>query len=143
MQVEISSVRPERIMELKDEGNKAFGRADYGGAVAKYRDGLGLAERYGKDTEGSLPYKMEIGKSPDLEDGAMYLQDFSRLKAVLLNNLASCMFYQDMLDQADQFNDMALMEDPDYGKVHYRKCTILEKRGQYSRAMDLAKHSAE
>ena len=97
-----------------------------------------LAGVYGKETEGALPCRMEIGESPELEDGAMYLQDFSRLKAVLLNNLASCCFCQNYIDQADQFNDMALMEDPDYGRAHYRKCTILEKRGHYAQALSLA-----
>ena len=86
---------------------------------------------------------MEIGESPELEDGMMYLQDFTRLKAVLLNNLSSCCFNQDLLSQADTFNDMALMEDPDYGKAYYRKCMILQKKGFFSQALELAIHSAQ
>ena len=73
MQDGISSVRPERMYELKDDGNKAFSKADYKGAVLKYRDALGLAETYGNETEGILPYRMEIGKDPEVKDGAMYV----------------------------------------------------------------------
>ena len=36
------------------------------------------------------------------------------------------------------FNDMALVEDPDYARAHYRKCTILEKKGEFKRAVELA-----
>ena len=34
---------------------------------------------------------------------------------------------------------MALIEDPDYARAHYRKCTILDVRGEYKRAYELAK----
>ena len=73
-----------------------------------------------------LPMKREIGESPKLEENIMYLQDFQRLKATFFNNLSSCLFNQNRIDQADKFNDMALMEDPGYARAHFRKCTILE-----------------
>ena len=71
----------------------------------------------------------------------MYQQDFNRLKATLLNNIASSFFNEGYVDQADKFNDMALMEDPDYGRAHYRKCLILEQRGEYSQATALAEYA--
>ena len=36
---------------------------------------------------------------------------------------------------------MALMEDPDYGRAHFRKVAILDKKGEYSAALNLAKGS--
>ena len=36
---------------------------------------------------------------------------------------------------------MALMEDPDYGRAHFRKVAILEKKGEYAAALNLAKYS--
>ena len=71
----------------------------------------------------------------------MFHQDFTRLKAILFNNLSTCLFSLGNMQQADKFNDMALMEDPDYGRAHYRKVAILEKKGEYSAALNLAKHS--
>ena len=71
----------------------------------------------------------------------MYHQDFNRLKATLLNNIASCFFNEGFIDQADKFNDRALMDDPDYARAHYRKCTILEHRGDYSQAISLAEYA--
>ncbi len=76
-----------------------------------------------------LPYKQEIGESPKLDEGIIYYQDFSRIKAVLYNNISTCFFKMGDLNQSDMFNDKALMEDPDYGKAHYRKCKILQKKG--------------
>ena len=61
-----------------------------------------------------------------------------RLKAVLLNNLASCFFNEGFIDQADKFNDMALIEDPEYARAHYRKCTILAHKGDIKRAIMVA-----
>ena len=55
-----------------------------------------------------------------------------------LNNLSSCFFNEGFLDQADKFNDMALTEDPDYAKAHYRKCTILAEKGDIKRAIMVA-----
>ena len=62
---------------------------------------------------------------------------------MLLNNLASCFFCKGLIDEADKFNDMALMEDPGYARAHFRKCTILEKKGQYSIALGIAEASLE
>ena len=33
------------------------------------------------------------------------------------------------------------MEDPDYGRAHYRKCLILEHRGDYAAGLNLAEFS--
>ena len=68
----------------------------------------------------------------------MYNQEFYRLKATYLNNLASCFFSVDEIEESDKFNDMALMEDPSYAKGYYRKCLILEAKGQYSGAINVA-----
>ena len=38
---------------------------------------------------------------------------------------------------------MALMEDPGYGMAHFRKCTILEARCEYSQALNLAQGSID
>ena len=35
------------------------------------------------------------------------------------------------MDKADNFNDKALMEDPDYAKALMRKIMIMEKKGDY------------
>ena len=127
-----TKVRPERINELKDFGNRLYGQANYGKAITAYKQAFEWAEKFERENEGTLPFKLEIGDSPALKDGLMYQQDFNRLKATLLNNIASCFFNEGFIDQADKFNDKALMEDPDYARAHYRKCTILEQRGEYT-----------
>ena len=46
---------------------------------------------------------------------------------MLLNNIAACFSHMPgQLAQAEYFNDMALMEDPDYAKAMLRKVLILE-----------------
>ena len=62
---------------------------------------------------------------------------------MLLNNLSSCFYCKGVIDEADKFNDMALMEDPGYGRAHFRKCTILEKKGQYQVALGIAEQCLE
>ena len=73
----------------------------------------------------------------------MYYQEFFRLKATFLNNLASCFFSMQKIEDADKFNDMALMEDPAYAKAHYRKCLILEAKGHFSGALNIAEGCLE
>ena len=41
-----STIRPEAIIELKDEANRAFASGDYGKAVRLYKRGLEHAEQY-------------------------------------------------------------------------------------------------
>ena len=90
-----------------------------------------------------LPNRKEFGESEKLQKGGMYHQDFYRLKATLLNNMSSCFFSLKEITEAEKFNDLALMEDPAYGKAHYRKCLILEARGQYSGAINIAQGCIE
>ena len=52
--------------------------------------------------------------------------------------MAACFLRLNKVLEADKHCDMAIMEDPDYGKATYRKCQILQKRGDYTRAKDLA-----
>jgi hypothetical protein len=40
--------------------------------------------------------------------------------------------------QSDKFNDMSLMEDPDYAKALLRKILILEKKGEYEGGHNMA-----
>ena len=79
-----------------------------------------------------MPYKTDFGKPHELEEGSIYYQDFCRLKAVLNNNVAASWFNLNNIDEADSFNNQALIEDPDYCKALHRKCLILQKQGQYS-----------
>ena len=126
-----NKTRPERIVELKDFGNRLYAQSNYGKAITAYKQAFEFAEKFGRENEGCLPFKLEIGESPALKDGLLYYQDFNRLRATLLNNIASCFFNEGFIDQSDKFNDKALMEDPDYARAHFRKCTILESRGEY------------
>jgi len=61
----------------------------------------------------------------------IYAQDLSRMKAMLLNNIATCHFHMNNLPKAELHNEMALMEEPDYAKALLRKVYILEKKGEY------------
>jgi hypothetical protein len=61
----------------------------------------------------------------------MFHQDFVRLKAILNNNISMCYFNMNQIPKSVQYNDHALMEDPDYAKALYRKVLILEKQGQF------------
>ena len=76
-----------------------------------------------------MPFKHEFGESPKLKDGLMYLQDFSRLKAILFNNVATCYFNMDEIVKSEQFNDLSTVEDPDYAKGMLRKILIMERKG--------------
>ena len=66
-------VTPEQLVELKNEGNLAFGKGDYNRAIAYYKQGLQSVEAYRLQTEGTLPYWHDIGASPELGKGMMYL----------------------------------------------------------------------
>ena len=60
------------------------------------------------------------------------------MKAMLLNNIATCYFHLNLLTEAEYSNDMALMEDPDYAKAMLRKVYILQKKGDYKEACSIA-----
>ncbi len=69
----------------------------------------------------------------------IFAQDLSRMKAMLLNNIATCFFHiGGDLTKAEYFNDLALMEDPDYAKAMLRKVYILQKKGDYKEACSIA-----
>ena len=48
------------------------------------------------------------------------------MKAVLNNNIAACYCKLADYSRADKFNNLALIEDPEYAKAFYCKCIILE-----------------
>ena len=68
----------------------------------------------------------------------MYAQDFELLKAQLTNNISACFFKMDNLQEADNWNNQALIECPDYAKAIYRKCLIQEANGDYSQSIKMA-----
>ena len=73
----------------------------------------------------------------------MYKQDFERLKAQFCNNMAAC--YQKMgdIEQADTYNNWALVECPDYAKALHRKCLIHEAKREYTMAVKIAEFCAK
>ena len=93
-----SAVKPHQIEDLKQAGNEAFGKQDFGKAITYYRQALRLAERFWDDCSERMPFRMEIGECPEPGEGLMYRQDFHRLKAILLNNISSCFFCQKRVD---------------------------------------------
>ena len=60
------------------------------------------------------------------------------MKAMLLNNISTSYFHLGQLPKAEQYNDLALMEEPDYAKALLRKALILEKRGECRQAHSIA-----
>ena len=69
----------------------------------------------------------------------IFAQDLSRMKAMLLNNISTSFFHMEgKLTESEYFNDMALMEDPDYAKAMLRKVLILQKKGDYKEAHSIA-----
>ena len=102
-----------------------------------------LARQFNIDTDGILPQRYEIAETQALEDGLMYYQDFKRLYAVILNNISTIHFKKGAIKDADYWNDMSISEDPDYGKATYRKCTILQKTGDYTRAAELCEYAIQ
>ena len=68
----------------------------------------------------------------------IYAQDLSRMKAMLYNNIATCLFHMNDLAKAELNNEMALIEEPDYAKALLRKVLILERKGEYSQAVSIA-----
>ena len=64
------------------------------------------------------------------------------MKAVLYNNLSSCYCKFGNYEEAESLNDNALVEDP-FSKVYYRKCLILEAKGEIIMAINLASQSIE
>ena len=59
------------------------------------------------------------------------MQDYQRLKAVLNNNISATYCKLSDYDRADKYNNLALMEDPEYAKAFHRKILILEETGKY------------
>lgn len=127
------------IEQVKEEGNRAFKSENYYKAILFYEEGIRRAHDFNKKHGASLPFKNEIGESPKLEEGMIYHQDFARMKAILYNNISTSYFHLQNLAKADAFNDMALMEDPDYARALLRKILILEKKGEYGAGHGLAK----
>lgn len=68
----------------------------------------------------------------------MFLKEFLRLRAMLNNNLAACYCSLGDLREADRFNTLALIDDPEYAKVFHRQITILEKQACYTQAATVA-----
>lgn len=60
------------------------------------------------------------------------------MKAMLFNNISTCYFHMNALPKSDYYNDMALMEEPDYAKALLRKALILERKGEFSQAHSIA-----
>jgi hypothetical protein len=50
---------------------------------------------------------------------------------MLYNNIATSFFHLNQIQKAELYNDMALMEDPDYAKALLRKVLILERKGEF------------
>jgi len=65
------------------------------------------------------------------------VQDFARLKSQVCNNLSLCYCQLNDLEQADIWNNQALLEDPDYPKAIFRKCAILEMQGRFANAVEM------
>jgi tetratricopeptide (TPR) repeat protein len=134
------------IEALKTEGNCEFQSKNYYKAVLLYEEGLRRAQAFAKEHQGNLSYRMEfgdhslggkeeeeVGKVEDETGGyGIFVQDLSRMKAMLYNNIATCFFHMGNLPKAEINNEMALVEEPDYAKALLRKVLILERKGEYS-----------
>jgi tetratricopeptide (TPR) repeat protein len=92
------------------------------------------------DASSSKVYQSELAGQADETGGhGIFAQDLIRMKAMLLNNLSTCYFYLGRMRESEEFNDLALMEDPDYAKGMLRKALILEKNGSYQEAHNIAR----
>jgi tetratricopeptide (TPR) repeat protein len=132
------------IEALKTEGNCEFQSKNYYKAVLLYEEGLRRAQAFAKEHQGNLSYRMEfgdhnlggeeeVGKVEDETGGyGIFVQDLSRMKAMLYNNIATCFFHMGNLPKAEINNEMALVEEPDYAKALLRKVLILERKGENS-----------
>ena len=57
---------------------------------------------------------------------------------MLNNNIAACYCKLNDLQRADKFNNLALIEDPEYAKAFYRRCLIHEEQGKFTLAANMA-----
>jgi tetratricopeptide (TPR) repeat protein len=73
-----------------------------------------------------------------LKPDQMFRQEFARLLAALNNNVSACYCKLDDYERADYFNNIALMEDPEYAKAFHRKCILLEEQGRFTEAFNMA-----
>ena len=73
----------------------------------------------------------------------MYANEFSRLKSQFLNNISSAYMALGDYDKADQFNNDAMMQDPDYLTSFLIRCHIYTDTCQYERGLNMAKWAAE
>jgi len=78
-----------------------------------------------------------------LRPGAVYVQDFTRLKAILLQCASACYLELGRVEKSEQFNDMAIAEDPDLGATIVTKMLIHEKRSRFSQALSMAEYGIE
>jgi tetratricopeptide (TPR) repeat protein len=68
----------------------------------------------------------------------MFKKQLDRLKSTLNNNISTCYCHLGDFKSADRFNNLALMEDPEYAKAFYRKALILEGQAKYREAAEVA-----
>ncbi len=127
------------IVKVKEEGNNAFKNENYYKAILFYEEGVRRCQEFGIRFQGQMPYRMQIGEDPKVPAGSIFYQDFCRVKSMLRNNIAVCYFNLNKMRECEKFNDMALMEDPDYGKALLRKCLILEKKGEFTQGHDISR----
>lgn len=103
----------QQIEEAKKEGNDLYKKQDLVGAAKTYESALKLCTKY-----------REAEEAGELKEEGMDFKEFSRLKAIIYNNIATCLFQLDELEQADLFNTHAIREDPTYPKAIYRMALI-------------------
>jgi tetratricopeptide (TPR) repeat protein len=117
------------VSELKDKGIEYFKSKRFEKAIESYRHGLVALDGYGKKWAGNLPSFSEWENKQEqldrLKPDQMFLKEFNRLKATLHNNIASSFCQLGEFKLADKSNNLAMMEDPEYAKVFYRRIIIL------------------
>ena len=68
----------------------------------------------------------------------MFRKDLLRLKAILNNNISACYCHVNDFKNADRYNNLALIDDPEYAKVFYRKIYVLEGQARYKEGAEMA-----
>ena len=135
----------QRAEHLKERGRGLFTNNHLVEAIQAYQQGFVLCNKYYEAVGRDLPIQCDFAGAEDAkagEGGKVWLHEFELLKGQFCNNMAAC--YQKMgdLNNADVYNTWALKECPDYAKALHRKCLILEEKGQYSQAYQVAEWCA-
>lgn len=128
----------EKILKVKEQGNKAFKAQKFADAITCYEEALVQVKFRKQDiaketfTEEEQAKLKKLNLEEQLED----------THQALLNNLAMCFQKKNKAHESAFYNDQCLQLNPKHVKARYRKVQLLKAEAKFEEAIALAKELA-